>query len=71
MTAEPISYSCEKCSNPSFTGEDVFLAGRYGRFFDYQGKKFTAVTCDNCGYTEFYRQQSSRAGNILDILTSG
>lgn len=36
-----------------------------------QSKKFTAVQCDNCGYTEFYRQQSGRAGNILDLLVSG
>ena len=71
MTAEPISFSCEKCSNPRFTSEDVFLAGRFGRFFDYQGKKFTAITCDNCGYTEFYRQQSGMAGNVLDVLASG
>ena len=36
-----------------------------------QSKKFTAVMCENCGYTEFYRQQGSRAGNILDLLASG
>ena len=36
-----------------------------------QSKKFTAVICDNCGYTELYRETSGRAGNILDLLTSG
>lgn len=71
MAAEPISYSCTLCSNPTFTSEDVYLAGKYGRFFDMQSKKFTSVTCDNCGRTDFFRQQSSRAGNILDLLASG
>ena len=71
MTAEPISFSCEKCSNPSFTSEDLFFTGKWGRFFDVQSKKFTAITCDHCGYTEFYRQQSGTAGNVLDVLVSG
>lgn len=71
MSAEPASYSCARCSNPSFTDEEVRMTGKYGRFFDMQSKKFTAVTCDNCGYTDLYRQQSGRAGNILDLLTSG
>ena len=71
MTAERVSYSCAKCSNPTFSVEDLYLAGKYGRFFDMQSKKFTAVGCEHCGYTEFYRQKSGMAGNILDLLASG
>ncbi len=71
MAAEPINYSCMRCTNPTFATEEVHLAGKYGRFFDHQGKKFVVVTCENCGYSEFYRQDSSRFGNILDILTGG
>lgn len=71
MAAEPISYSCLRCSNPSFTDEEVRMTGKWGRFFDMQSKKFTAVSCDNCGYTELYRQQSGIGGKILDFITSG
>ncbi len=71
MAAEPVSYSCARCSNPSFTDEEVRMTGKWGRFFDMQSKKFTAVTCDNCGYTELYRQQSGTMGKILDFITSG
>lgn len=69
MTAESISYSCVKCTNPTFKAEDVALTGaKWGRYFDHQGKKFTAIMCENCGYTDFYRIESSKAANILDIL---
>jgi len=65
------AYSCAKCSNPSFKNEEVQLTGKYGRFFDWQSKKFIAVTCENCGYADFYRMQSGRAGNILELLGGG
>ena len=71
MSAEPITYTCTRCSNPSFATEDLFFTGKWGRFFDMQSKKFTAVICDNCGYAEFYRQESGRAAKILDLLASG
>ena len=67
----PISYCCSKCSNTSSSGEEVHLTGKYGRFFNLQSKKFIAVTCENCGYVDFYRMQSGRAGNILDVLGGG
>ena len=70
MTMERIAYSCAKCANPTYTAEEVRTAGKYSRFFDVQNKKFTAVTCDNCGYTDFYRADGGRAGNILDFFTS-
>lgn len=72
MTQETLTYSCAKCSNPSFKAEDVALAGaKWGRYFDHQGKKFTAIMCENCGYTDFYRIGGGKAGNILDILIGG
>ena len=69
MTTTTRAYVCAKCSSRSFTSEEIRATGKYGRFFDMQSKKFTAITCDNCGYTELYREQSGRAGNILDLLS--
>jgi hypothetical protein len=36
------------------------------KMFDIQNRKFTAVTCTNCGYTELYRAQSS--GDLVDLF---
>ena len=65
------AYSCAKCSNTSSQNEEVHFTGKYGRHFNFQSKKFIAVACENCGYTDFYRMQSGRTGNILDLLGGG
>ncbi|MYL72080.1 hypothetical protein GLW00_14550 [Halobacillus litoralis] len=38
---------------------------------EVQNNKFTAVYCKNCGYSEFYNQNASKAGNILDFFFGG
>ena len=38
---------------------------------DVQNKKFMTLSCDNCGYTELYKMQTSTGMNILDFLMSG
>ncbi len=70
MTLERTAYSCPKCSNPSYEVEEIRATGKYSRFFDVQNKKFTALICENCGHTDFYRAEGGKGGNILDFLTS-
>ena len=65
------SFSCVKCHNTQFETDEIRTARKYSRFFDLQNKKFTAVSCTKCGYTEIFRGDSSRLGNFLDILASG
>jgi predicted nucleic-acid-binding Zn-ribbon protein len=36
------------------------------RLFDVQSNRFSAVSCTNCGYTEFYR--GSDAEVIVDLF---
>ena len=38
------------------------------KFMNMQNRKFVAITCDRCKYTEFYKGESSMLSNILDIL---
>ena len=64
-------FSCAKCHNSQYVTEEIRTAGKYSRFFDLQNKKFTAVSCTQCGYTEIFRGDSSKLGNFLDILASG
>ena len=65
------SFSCAKCHNTEYVTEEIRTTGKYSRFFDIQNKKFTAVSCTRCGFTEIFRGDSSMLGNFLDILSGG
>jgi len=63
-------WSCPKCNHSSFdTGEIRVSGGFWSRIFDVQNKKYTAVTCEKCQYTEFYKGSSSTLGNVFDFFT--
>lgn len=64
-------FSCAKCHNTQYETEEIRTTGKYSRFFDIQNKKFTAISCTQCGYTEIFRGDSSRLGNFLDFLAGG
>ena len=65
-------YQCPKCQNESYeTGEIRTTGGGLSRFLDVQNQKFTHITCVNCGYTEFFKRQSGKIGNILDMFIGG
>lgn len=67
----PISYKCPKCSNNRYEiGEMRATGGFWSKIFDVQGQKFTAVTCTQCKYTEFFKTDSSMLGNIFDFFTN-
>ena len=69
---EQHQFSCIKCSGSEYTEGEIRTTGSgASRFLNLQNQKFASVSCSNCGYTEFYRMASGRAGNILDILTNG
>jgi len=62
-------WKCPKCDSTGYDTDDVRVTGSgLSRFFNVQNRKFTAVTCDNCNYTEFYRGESSMLGNIVDFF---
>lgn len=63
-------WSCPKCLNRNYeTGEIRVSGGFWSRIFDVQNKKYTAVSCEKCSYTEFYKGNSSTLGNIFDFFT--
>jgi len=64
-------YVCAKCGNASFESEEIrTTGGRFSKIFDVQNKKFTAVSCTRCGYTELYKGKTSTIGNIFDFITN-
>ena len=64
-------FLCAKCQHTQFETQEIRTTGKYSRFFDIQNKKFTAVSCTACGFTEMYRGDSSALGNILDLFVGG
>ncbi len=63
------NWVCVKCGNKSFEiGEMRVSGGFWSKLFDVQNNKYTAVTCNRCSYTEFYKSSSSSIGNVFDFL---
>jgi predicted nucleic-acid-binding Zn-ribbon protein len=63
---------CVKCGSDSVSeGEVRMTGGGLSRFFDVQNNVFETVSCDECGYTEFYRKDRDKAGEVLDFFLGG
>lgn len=66
-----IQYKCPKCGGVHYETDTIrTTGGAFAKIFDVQNKKFTVVTCANCGYSELYKGQTSALGNIFDFFTS-
>ncbi len=65
-------FKCDKCGNTNYDKTELrTTGGRLSKLFDVQNKKFVAVSCSNCGYTELYRINDSGVfSNIFDFLTN-
>lgn len=69
---EPLNYNCPKCGNRQYELDEIrTTGGSISKLLDVQNKKFTAVTCTKCKYTEFYKAKTSMLGNIFDLFTRG
>lgn len=63
-------WTCVKCGNLDFkVGEMRVAGGFWSKIFDVQASRYSAVTCEKCTYTEFYRTKSSALGSVFDFLT--
>ncbi|MDP6549756.1 MAG: zinc ribbon domain-containing protein [Dehalococcoidia bacterium] len=64
------AYKCPKCANTEYeTSEFRATGGFLSKVLDIQNRKFTTVTCTRCSYTEMYRADSSKLGDIFDMFT--
>jgi len=66
------TYTCAKCGNRNADTDEIRTTGSgFTKYFNIQNRKFTAVICTRCGFTELYRSgSSSKASNVLDFLTN-
>lgn len=64
-------YLCPKCGNHHYENDQMqATGGNFAKLFDVQNKRFITITCTNCGYTEFFKQQGNTGMDILDFLTN-
>jgi hypothetical protein len=58
---------CPKCGHGDAEVDDVATTGvGLSRLLDVQNRRFKAVTCTRCGYTEFYRGR--RPSEVIDLF---
>ncbi|MET3683035.1 putative nucleic-acid-binding Zn-ribbon protein [Alkalibacillus flavidus] len=63
---------CIKCGSQDADTKEVAMTGAgFAKFFDVQNNQFTVVFCNNCGYSEFYNQNASKTGSVLDFFFGG
>ncbi|TFB24457.1 hypothetical protein E3U55_02885 [Filobacillus milosensis] len=63
---------CIKCGQYDVGEKKVSMTGSgLSKMFDVQSNNFTVIYCKNCGYSEFYNRDSSKAGNIVDFFFGG
>ena len=66
-----LKYTCPKCGNRDFKMQTVSTTGGlFSKIFDIQHRKFTAVICTRCTYTELYQTKSSQIENVFDFFTN-
>ena len=62
-------FACSKCGFADYEVLAVSTAsGFLSRIFNFQHRRFTAVTCARCTYTELYKTDASALANVFDLL---
>jgi predicted nucleic-acid-binding Zn-ribbon protein len=57
---------CEKCGHAEATVDDIAVTGNdMSRALDVESRRFKAVTCDRCGYTEQYKRRRPKEALAL------
>ena len=64
------NWQCPKCQETEYNVGEIRVAGGFwSKIFDVQASKYSAVTCNRCDYTEFYKCSSSTLGSVFDFFT--
>ena len=62
-------FSCGKCGFAEYDVLTVSTAsGIWSRIFNFQHRKFSAVTCRRCSFTEFYKADATALANVFDLF---
>ena len=65
------SYVCSKCGGIEYSRNEIRTEGGFlSAAFDISTNRFTAVSCESCGFTELYRTNISGGSKLFDFLVS-
>lgn len=65
-----VKYRCPKCGHRFCEVGEARVAGSFlAKIFDVQNRKFSTLTCRQCSYTEFFKVDSRKIGNVFDFFT--
>jgi len=68
-TSSILNFTCAKCGHHDYEVLDVSAtSGMMSRMVNLQNRRFSAVSCRRCKYTEFYKAESGALRNIFDLL---
>jgi hypothetical protein len=63
-------HGCPKCGHDEAAVDEIATTGvGLTKLLDLQNRRFRAVSCENCGYTEFYRGED--ADVVVDFFLGG
>jgi predicted nucleic-acid-binding Zn-ribbon protein len=69
MTTTANAYVCQKCQHREYTlGSMKVSSDGFTAIFDIQDRSFTTVSCQRCGYTEFFKTDEA---SFLKRLADG
>jgi predicted nucleic-acid-binding Zn-ribbon protein len=64
-----LNYKCPKCGNRQYEIGEIRVTGSLlAKIFDVQNKKYSAVSCSRCTYTEFYKANSNKLASVFDLF---
>ena len=65
------SFTCTKCGGAEYSRNEMRAeGGLMSAAFDISTNRFTAVSCEGCGFTELYRTNTGTGSKIFDFLVS-
>ncbi len=67
------SFKCPKCKWHEYTEGEMRATGSLlTKIFNVQNRKFLTLSCDQCGYTEFYNKKGKNftAENVIDFFVN-
>ncbi|MFC4249183.1 zinc ribbon domain-containing protein [Natribaculum luteum] len=60
-------HGCPKCGHTETEVDEIATTGSgLSKMFDIQNRRFTVISCANCGYAELYKGRSS--GDVIDLF---
>jgi hypothetical protein len=64
-----IKYSCPKCGHNKYEAGEMYVSGSFwSKIFNIQNRKYTTLTCSRCTYTEFFKIEMNKIGNVFDFF---